>query len=190
MEWLEVAGVAVGFIYLWLEYKASVWLWAASVAMPLLYLDVYWQAGLYADFGINVYYLLASVYGFARWRFKRGTSDRPAAISRTPRGMWKWLCLATAALWLLTGWILWRYTDSTVPWSDGLTTALSITALWMLAQKYAEQWLLWLAADVGCSVLYVYKGLYFTAVLYGVYAVVAVAGYRKWLKMLRNGHDI
>ncbi len=56
MDYLEIAGVAVGIIYLYLEYKASVWLWAASIAMPAIYIFVYYDAGLYADFGISLYF--------------------------------------------------------------------------------------------------------------------------------------
>lgn len=67
MNYLEVFGALVGLIYLWLEYRASIYLWLACIVMPAIYLVVYYQAGLYADFGINVYYLLASVYGWIAW---------------------------------------------------------------------------------------------------------------------------
>ena len=67
MNYLEVFGTLVGLVYLWLEYRASIYLWLACIVMPAVYLVVYYQAGLYADFGINVYYLLASVYGWIAW---------------------------------------------------------------------------------------------------------------------------
>ena len=60
---LEIIGTLVGLVYLWLEYKASIYLWIASIVMPAIYLFVYFDAGLYADFGINVYYLLIALYG-------------------------------------------------------------------------------------------------------------------------------
>jgi len=77
------------------------------------------------------------------------------------------------------------FTDSNVPWWDSFTTALSVIALWMLAHKYVEQWLVWIVIDVACCGIYVYKGLYFTAFLYGFYAVVAIFGYLKWKKMMQ-----
>lgn len=64
MDYLEIVGTAIGVAYLYLEYKASIWLWIAGIIMPAVYLVVYYRAGLYADFGINVYYLLASFYCF------------------------------------------------------------------------------------------------------------------------------
>ena len=67
---------------------------------------------------------------------------------------------------------------------DSFTTALSMVALWALAQKYAEQWLLWLVVDAVCTVLYIYKQIPFTACLYAFYTVMAVLGYRQWLKKI------
>ena len=88
-------------------------------------------------------------------------------------------------LFVAIGYILLFFTDSNVPWWDSFTTALSVIALWMLAHKYIEQWLVWIVIDVACCGIYVYKGLYFTAFLYGFYAVVAIFGYLKWKKMMQ-----
>ena len=67
MNYLEITGALVGLIYLWLEYRASIYLWIAGIIMPAIYIFVYYQAGLYADFGINIYYLLAAAYGWMVW---------------------------------------------------------------------------------------------------------------------------
>ncbi|MDE6879080.1 MAG: nicotinamide mononucleotide transporter family protein, partial [Odoribacter sp.] len=68
----------------------------------------------------------------------------------------------------------------------GLTTALSIVAMWMLAYKQAEQWWVWIVVDAVSCGLYFYKGLPFYAVLYGLYTVIAFFGYFKWLKMMES----
>ena len=78
-----------------------------------------------------------------------------------------------------------RFTDSTVPWLDSLTTALSIVAMWMLAYKLAEQWWVCIVVDAVSCALYFFKGLPFYAVLYGLYTVIAFFGYFKWLKMMK-----
>ena len=197
---LEIVGTAVGLVYLWLEYKANVWLWLAGIVMPAIYIYVYYKSGFYADVGINVYYLFAGLYGWAVWmgksfRNKRsGTGDGTGEgaslpISRTPRRVWLPAILAGLAFFALIAWILIRFTDSDVPYGDAFTTAFSIVALWMLARKYAEQWLVWLVVDVVCCALYFYKGLNYTAVLYGLYGVISVFGYMKWLKMMKEQDD-
>lgn len=185
MNYLEILGTAIGLAYLYLEYKASAWLWVASIVMPAIYLFVYYDAGLYADFGISVYYILASVYGLICWlRGKGETSTEPLKISRTPRSMYLPLAVAMLLLFILIAFILKRFTDSTVPFADAFTTSLSIVAMWMLARKYVEQWLVWIVADVACAVLYAWKGLWFTGALYLLYAAVAIIGYRKWLRLV------
>lgn len=193
MDYLEIAGTGVGILYLYWEYKASSWLWLASIAMPALYLAVYFNAGLYADFAISIYYIIASIYGLIVWLINsrkhsgsaaESAEDNNNGISNTPHSMIKWLCGAAVLLTLILGALLARFTDSTVPWADGFTTALSIVALWMLSRKYIEQWWVWTVVDAAYVVLYAYKDLWFTSGLYLAYTIVAIFGYYKWKRML------
>ena len=193
MNYLEIAGVIVGLLYLYLEYHANVWLWIVGVIMPAIYIFVYYEAGLYADMWISVYYILASVYGLIMWLRRRSASgqhkesptDKESyqGIMSMPRKYYLWLGLIIAILTLGIGLLLARLTDSTVPWADGFTTALSVVAMWMLAKKYAQQWLMWIGADLACALLYLYKDLWFTSGLYLLYTVIAYFGYKKWRKL-------
>ena len=190
LRFLDILGFVVGIIYLILEYKASIWLWLANIIMPAVDMFLYYNAGLYADFGMAIYYCLAAVYGFLAWKFfkpkgaKAGDKPVERPITRYKKAHILPSVLAFAVLWVGIWWILVTFTNSTVPVADSFTTALSIVALWALAQKYAEQWLLWLVVDLVCCILYIYKGIPFKAAIYGLYTVVAVLGYRKWLKMI------
>ncbi len=188
---LEILGTIIGFIYLYWEYKASRWLWLASFLMPATSLLVFYEAGLYADLWINVYYMLAAVYGFLVWTFAKPATHSAAEmpITHMPRGRYVPAVLVGGVLLMLFYWILDNFTDSNVALADALTTALSVVAMWMLARKYLQQWLVWIAVDVISVVLYVYKGIYFYAALYLVYTIVAVAGYYNWKKLMNNGSD-
>ena len=185
MNYLEILGAFVGLIYLWLEYKASIYLWIASIVMPAIYLVVYYKAGLYADAGINIYYLLAAVYGWTFWTFGgKNNKKGELPIAHTPARLILPLTLIFLISFLAIGWILVTFTDSTVSWPDSFTTALSIVGMWMLARKYVEQWLVWIGVDMVSSGLYIYKELNFTAALYGLYAIIAIFGYSKWKRMM------
>jgi nicotinamide mononucleotide transporter len=184
-------GAIVGLAYLWLEYRASIYLWIASIIMPAIYLFVYYNAGLYADFGINIYYLVIAIYGWAAWKYGfrlLGSNDtlksEELPISHTPTKIWVKIATIYAILQLVIAWILIRFTDSSVPWADAFTTALSIIAMWMLARKYIEQWWAWLVVDITSAALYIYKDLYFTAALYALYALIVFFGYRKWKQLM------
>lgn len=187
MDYLEIFGVIVGLVYLWLEYKASIYLWIASIIMPAIYIFVYYKAGLYADTGINIYYLIAAIYGWIVWTFGRKKSPKGSfPITSTPAKLVLPLIATFATSFILIGWLLTNFTDSTVPWMDSFTTALSIIAMWMLAQKYVEQWLVWIIVDIACTGLYIYKELNFTAALYGVYTIIAIFGFLKWKRIMQQ----
>lgn len=187
MNYLEIFGVIVGLIYLWLEYKASIHLWVASIIMPAIYIFVYYEAGLYADTGINIYYLLAAIYGWTVWTFGGNKLSKGVLpITSVPLRLALPLTLIFIVAFLSIGWLLTRFTDSTVPWMDSFTTALSIIGMWMLAQKYVEQWLVWIGVDIACTGLYIYKELNFTAALYGVYTIIAIFGFLKWKRIMQQ----
>lgn len=186
-NWLEIVGTIIGFIYLWQEVKASIWLWLTGIVMPAIYTVVFYKSGLYADFGIQIYYIVAAIYGFLFWKFgKKNQDGDQLRIVHTTAKQAAVLCAITAGLFWPIYWILTTYTDSNVPFFDSTTTAMSIVALWMLAKKHVEQWVAWIIIDALSSRLYFYKGIYFTAVLYAVYTVVAVYGYKKWNMMERQ----
>lgn len=189
-KFIEILGFSVGLLYLWWEYHANNKLWLASMVMPCISMWIYFSKGLYADFAINIYYLVIAVYGYVVWTRKRGSGsdgkEKGASlpITHTPRRMAALCAAAAVALWGLLYLILEYLTDSTVPAADAFTTALSIVGMWMLARKYIEQWAVWIAVDAVCVALYFYKGIYFYSVLYAIYTVIAFYGYRKWLRLM------
>ena len=196
MQTIEILGTLAGVAYLWLEYRASIYLWIASIIMPTIYLVVYYNAGLYADFGINIYYLIIAIYGWAAWKFgfklfgrNDEVKNQELPITHTPRKVWAVAALASCALTFAIALVLIRFTDSTVPWADAFTTALSVVGMWMLARKYIEQWWVWLIVDVVCVALYIYKDLHFTAALYALYAIVAIFCYRKWKQLMNRQNE-
>lgn len=189
---LEVLGFSVGLLYLWWEYHADSRLWFASIVMPAISMWIYFGKGLYADFAINIYYFLIAIYGYLVWTRSKhcgrveqsGKKKSDLPITRIPRGN-LWLCIfAFLSLWGGLYCMLHYLTDSTVPVADAFTTALSVVAMWMLARKYLEQWMAWIAVDAVCVGLYAYKGIYLYAALYAIYTVIAFVGYRKWCRLM------
>ena len=201
---LEIIGTLVGLLYLWLEYRASIYLRIAGIIMPAIYIFVYYNAGLYADFGINIYYLGAAIYGWMMWKYgaflrrtilKRKIPDMENQQQELPiTCMPSRYLLPLIAVFAVTlagiAWVLINFTDSNVPWLDSFTTALSIVGMWMLARKYVEQWWAWIGVDAVSTGLYIYKGLDFTAALYGLYTIIAIFGYFKWKKLMKKEADL
>jgi nicotinamide mononucleotide transporter len=190
-EFLEILGTIVGLVYLYLEYKASIHLWIAGIIMPAIYIFIYWDAGLYADFGINVYYLLVALYGWFLWKYgnknkcSEASNGNELPISKIPKRLIFPSILVFVLTFILILYILISFTDSNVPYLDSFTTALSIVGMWMLAKKFIEQWWVWIVVDLVSAGLYVYKELYLTSGLYALYAVIAFFGYLNWKKLMK-----
>ena len=183
-HWLDIVTTVLGLAYILLEYKASVWMWAVGFAMQALGIVLYYQKGLYADCGMEFYYLAMTVYGY--WKWIHGSASKEALpIRHFPRRLvLPWLLLI-AMVWGIIYWLLVTFTNSNVPLADSFTTALSIVGIWALAHKYLEQWFIWIAVDVVTCALYFYKDIPFKASLYAVYVVIAVFGYIKWRRMMQ-----
>ena len=176
---LQIVGTTLGLLYLWLEYKANIWLWIVGAIMPVVHGVLYFQSGIYADAAMQLYYVLAGVYGLVVWKRRPKKSDH-GDIRHTPM---KWivpLVAVYAVLHVAFYFFLAECTDSRVPLFDSMSTALSIVAMWMLSRKLVEQWLVWLVVDMISVGLYIYKGIPITAGLYALYCILAVAGYVRW----------
>ena len=209
-HWLDIVTTVLGLAYILLEYRASVWMWLVGFLMQSLGIVLYYQKGLYADCGMEFYYLAVTIYGWWRWKASpspseggdvqlpvasssnqttppsEGLGEACGAIRHFPRHLiLPWLCII-GVVWGVIYWLLVTYTNSTVPLADSFTTALSIIGIWALAHKFLEQWFIWIAVDVVTSVLYFYKDIPFKAGLYALYVVIAIFGYRKWRKLMRE----
>ena len=215
-HWLDIVTTVLGLLYIWLEYRASIWLWIVGFLMQALGIVLYYDKGLYADCAMEFYYLTMTIYGFWRWMPTSNPSQREGSKNASstmsdlegnqsplPSGgvgsgsirhfpsrlVVPWLAIIVA-VWGIIYWLLVAFTNSTVPLADSFTTALSIIGIWALAHKYLEQWFIWIAVDVVTCVLYAYKDIPFKAGLYGLYVVIAVFGYRKWRTMMKKGEEV
>lgn len=188
-HWLDIVTTVLGLCYLWLEYRASIALWVVGIIMPALDVWLYWQHGLYGDAGMSVYYAVAAVYGYLVWKFGRRRGQGRAEqmpITHFRRRLIVPVVAVFLVLWVVTYYVLVTFTDSTIPLCDSFTNALSFVGLWALSRKYVEQWCFWLVVDVVSTYLYISKGIPFKAGLYALYTVIAVMGYFKWMRLMKE----
>ena len=182
---LQIIGTLLGLLYLWLEYKANIWVWIIGAIMPLVHGVLYLTSGIYADAAMQLYYVAAGIYGLVVWRRAPKKKD-DGIIKHTPHGWIVRLVAVYALLHVAIYLFLTECTDSRVPLFDSMSTALSIVAMWMLSRKLVEQWLVWLVVDMISVGLYIYKGIPITAALYTLYCILAVVGYLRWRRVARE----
>jgi nicotinamide mononucleotide transporter len=176
---VEILGFVSGALCVWLVARQNIWNWPIGIANNIVFLILFWTAGIYADAGLQIVYLGLALYGWWAW-LRGGVEHTGLTVTRTTRG--QWLVLGAAGVAGAAGLtvLLDTVTDSTVPLPDAVTTVLSLLATWGQARKKLESWWLWIAADVIYVPLYAYKDLWLTAALYLGFLGLCVVGLRNW----------
>ena len=192
-EWLagnkiELLGAILGLLYIFFFFFQSILTWPTGLLTSLIYTFVFFQSKFYADMGLQVYYVVISIYGWYYWmqgaKTQNNIEHNDLPVKQVSKHLWIKLISSGIAIYFIILFVLLKFTDSDVPYMDSLTTALSIVATWMLAKKYIEHWLIWIFVDIFSAGLYVYKNLWATVVLFIVYTSMAIIGYFEWKKDL------
>ncbi len=190
-NWIELLGAILAVAYLFLSINGNVWLWFLGFATSSFYLIIFYNNQLYADMGLQVYYLIVSVYGWIYWIGKGNLSEKPKTNIDTKSlkiSDWIKVLIIIVIFQLSIYWILkvgpklFNIPEAYFPLGDAFTTAASIVATWMLARKIIENWLLWIVINSFSMGMYVFKEMYITSVLFVIYTTMAVVGYFKWKK--------
>lgn len=184
MTSLEPIAVAFGIVSVWLSVKEKIWSWPTAIVNVLLYFLIFREQTLYAQMGLQLFYAAISVYGWYHWLYG-GARHTRLRVSRTPRLERRLLPVLAVVFALALGALLERHTDAALPYVDSFLTAGSLCAQWMMSRKYLENWGLWVALDVGYVTLFLTRGLYLTAFLYGVFLVLAARGHVEWSRSWR-----
>ncbi|MFL6656618.1 MAG: nicotinamide riboside transporter PnuC [Massilia sp.] len=178
---LELISFVLSVITVVLNIRQTHWAWLFSILSSAMYGAVFFGARLYGDMGLQLVFIVVSVWGWYQWLYGGAQHDTLAVTRSAQRG---WL-LGLAA-WLLGYGILAaflaHFTNTDVPHTDGFLTAGSLLGQVLLSRKKVENWIVWIVVDVLYVGLYVYKGLALTAILYGVFVVLAAIGLRAWYR--------
>lgn len=177
---LEWVAAGLGVVNIALLIFRSVWNYAFGIASVAIYVFVFWETRLYAESGLQVFFILAQLWGWTLWlKVGGGRSRVPVRwLDWQSRAVW---LTVTAALSLNLGWVMHRYTNAAMPFADSAIAGVSVAAQILLAYRRIENWVLWILVDVGAVLLYINRGLYPTAGLYGGMLVMSLFGLREWV---------
>jgi nicotinamide mononucleotide transporter len=177
---LELVAVLLALGCVVFNVLENSWGWPLAIVSSLLYGVFFAHHGLFGDASVQVYFAVLSLWAWWQWLFGKRDSGlliRPAFASPAVRigSVLAWL-----ALWPAMAWVLMHYTPSEWPWFDAALTAGSVIGQILLGRKLMENWLIWMAVNIGSVILFGIKGLWLTCGLYGVFLVLAVLGWKRW----------
>lgn len=181
--WLELIAVVLALVMVALNMRVNPLAWPLAIASSLLYSLLFWDSRLYGEAGLQIFFVAVALWGW--WQWLRGTMDDGSAlrVRALPRREALGCLLVLALAWPALALFLDHRTDSDVPWFDAFPTAASLVGQWLLGRKYIENWLMWLVVNVVSVALFAFKGLWLTVLLYAVFVVLSVAGWRAWQRL-------
>jgi nicotinamide mononucleotide transporter len=183
---LELLGFVLALVMVVCNIRVNPWAWPLAIVSSLVYGVVFWQSKLYGESGLQLFFVAMAAWGW--WQWLRGTAIAGQALVVRPlkRKAWPWLLASFLVLWWSLAQLLDHRTDTDVPWWDAATTAGSIVGTWLLGRKHVENWPTWVAVNAVSVGLFVHKGLWLTSVLYTVFLVLALIGWRTWHRLAQQ----
>ena len=184
MSSLEIAGTVLGFINIVLLIRRSVWNFPAAMAMVTCIGVVLFEARLYSEAGLQVFFFLANVWGWHLWSRAKGADSAVPVRSMSGAQRTAWLAV-TALASVAVGLILARHTDAVLPMADSAVAGTSIAAQILLALRRLENWALWIVVNAVSIPLYLVRDLPALAMLYAAFLAMSVVGWREWRRAER-----
>jgi nicotinamide mononucleotide transporter len=184
MGGIEIVAAALGVINVLLVVRRSSWNYPFGIVMVALYFFVFWNAKLYSDALLQVFFFVIQIYGWWAWVHARQVDHGVAVswMSSGRRARWLTGTFMAAVLW---GTGMARFTDAAAPYVDATTAGLSIAAQCLQSLRHVESWALWIAVDVIAVGLFAWRGLLVTSALYGLFLVLAGVGLFEWRRKAR-----
>lgn len=179
---LETLAVIFSVIYVILATKENIWCWAAALISVGLYMYICYQAKLYAETGLQVFYFIMAIYGYFSW----SKNDGALMISEWSTNKHFIIILSATLITFLLGFIFSIYTDAKMPIVDSFTTVFSVFATFMVVKKILSNWLYFIVIDIIAIHLYYSRDLHLTSFLFLIYTLIAIFGFLKWNRILQK----
>ena len=184
MSPIELTAAALGLANIVLVVRRSVWNYPFALAMVSLYGVVFFEAKLYSDALLQLFFFVVNLYGWWNWSRSRAEQGevRVERLSGGARLAWVAAVAGATAGW---GWLMHRHTDAAYPWWDAGIAMLSVAGQILLSRRYWENWALWIAVDLLAIPLYAVRDLWATSALYAVFLAMSVWGLIGWRRAMR-----
>ncbi|RLV58491.1 nicotinamide riboside transporter PnuC [Parashewanella curva] len=181
----EALAVILAVAYLVLAMKQNIWCWAAAFSSSLIFTIIFWKVSLLMDSILNFYYIAMAVYGYWMWT-KGGNNSHGVKVVSWSKQRHLAIIATTTVVSLILGYFMANHTHASYPYLDTATTCFAIVTTYLVAKKVLENWLYWLVINSVSLYLYINKELMLTSVLFGLYLVLAIIGYKQWRDSMKQ----
>ena len=189
--YLEISGVFLGLMSVWFAKKNKMAVYPTGMISTGIFVYILYKANLLGDMLINAYFFIMSIYGWFFWTQKiEGFTLNTIGLMRK-KEIHISIILFTGSL--LSVLLIYKFFDKWNDWSspiDAFTTSLFFVAMWLMARRKIEHWIIWIVGDIISIPLYIYKGLALTSIQYLIFTLIAIFGYIEWKRAYNNKKQI
>ncbi len=183
---LEIGAVFLAVAYLLLAVRRDIRCWIAGIMSSSIYFVLMFTANLYMESILQIFYIFMGVYGFNQWKSDIANTEEISIITWNLKTHLIVLGIILISSYF-AGYILDTYTDAKLPFLDSLTTFGALFATYMVAKKILENWIYWFLIDSVSIYLFIERELYLTSILFCLYLIIIIFGFRSWLAVFRAG---
>ncbi|MCV6630078.1 MAG: nicotinamide riboside transporter PnuC [Flavobacteriaceae bacterium] len=183
---LEITAVVFGIASVWFAKKESIWVYPTGIISTAIYVYICYQFTLYGDLIINVYYTLMSIYGWYMWAKLVGDQHIPITKCNQLDWMKTLGIFISTAIFVIGVYLYFNRFDRMTDYFDTFTTGVFFAAMWLMANKKIEHWILWIFGNIISIPLYFIKGLGFSGIQFTIFLVLAIQGYIEWKKSINK----
>jgi nicotinamide mononucleotide transporter len=188
---MEIIAFTLSLICVALNAYGHILTWPLMIASSAAYAWVFQDAKLFGDAWLQGVFILLAIYAWKTWskstEVAQTESAQLSSFKRMPRSWWLFGSFLWSGLFLVIHYVLENHTSSDVALMDAFLTSGSLLATYMSAQKWLENWLVWIFVNSLYIALYIYKDLHLTALLYVLLIALAVLGWLQWSKKIKLG---
>lgn len=185
---LDVIASMLGLLFLYLEYTAKKSMWVVSILMSILYVYIFYKSELYALSITYIYFFVTSCYGFFKWSQKSAYTEESTITTRMPSRKWMTVGIGFLVAFAIIYLLLNQFTNAHnfLSIGDAVATSLNVIAPLMAAKRWAEQWCLYIPANLLTAILMYAQNEYASSLMFTVYFIVSIMGYYNWIKLSKK----
>jgi nicotinamide mononucleotide transporter len=189
---IELIGSLAGLVSVWWAARANILTWPMGTINCIAFGVLFYQARLYSDMFLQLFFLGFTVYGWRSWHTRREETAQGIHVLSMPGRL-----IGISLVGLLV--LLWGYLISRIhliwpglfpepaalPYTDAFISMMSIAATILLGRKVLESWLCWIFVDMVSIYAYFKKDLAVVGFEYVVFLGMAIFGWLNWWKLYR-----
>ena len=183
---IEIIAVFSGIISVWFAKKENILLYPIGTISVLLWIYLCWIGEIYSQAVINLFFFIMNIYGWYNWSRKDSSNVKELRIKSNSQKENLLSSLIAVLLTTIIYYLLSNIETSDYNWRfiliESFITALNFIAMWLMAWKRVENWILWIIGDIMCIPLFIYKEYYLSVAQFSIFIIIAFMGYFEWKK--------